>query len=267
MTIVQEPNADQVRAVVRALLATTGRAMGGFPDGRWLVESGLVRYSTGKPAPRLNGVAVLDGRADRGAAEAWLAELAARGYPSCLMTRPAAPEWAGALAEQFGLADAGTEPLMWHREPATVTAPPGGPTLIAAVDPRDGDTVRAAQRLFAEGFGAPEEILGPMLSAEVIAVEGSTTYVGTSEGVACVVGTASLVDGYLGVYNIATPPPHRRRGHGAAMTVHVVLDGVRHGAHTAYLQASTDGFAIYERLGFRTIEEWRTYYPVGEAEA
>ena len=81
MTIVQEPSADQVRAVVRALLATTGRAMGGFPDGRWHVESGLVRYSTGKPAPRLNGVAVLDGRADRGAAEAWLAELAARGLP------------------------------------------------------------------------------------------------------------------------------------------------------------------------------------------
>ena len=45
------------------------------------------------------------------------------------------------------------------------------------------------------------------------------------------------------------------------MTAAVMAAGAAEGAHTAYLQASTMGYPIYERMGFRTIESWPCYYP------
>ena len=48
---------------------------------------------------------------------------------------------------------------------------------------------------------------------------------------------------------------------GARVTAPIVLDGVRAGAHTAYLQASSMGFGVYQRMGFRTVETWACYYP------
>ena len=46
-----------------------------------------------------------------------------------------------------------------------------------------------------------------------------------------------------------------------AVTARVVADGVRAGAHTAYLQASPWGIRVYERMGFRTVETWPCFYP------
>ena len=57
----------------------------------------------------------------------------------------------------------------------------------------------------------------------------------------------------VGVYSIATVESARRRGYGAAMTAHVVVDGMGAGCDVAALQASAIGRPIYERLGFRTV--------------
>ena len=73
--------------------------------------------------------------------------------------------------------------------------------------------------------------------------------------------SARYTDGHVGVFNIATPPEHRGRGYGRAVTARVVADGVRAGARTAYLQASPMGLGVYQRMGFRTGETWRCHYP------
>jgi predicted acetyltransferase len=70
-----------------------------------------------------------------------------------------------------------------------------------------------------------------------------------------------VTDGHIGVFNIATPPAHRAQGYGRAVTARVLADGVRGGAHTAYLQASPMGFGVYQRMGFRTAETWACHYP------
>jgi N-acetylglutamate synthase len=72
-------------------------------------------------------------------------------------------------------------------------------------------------------------------------------------------GMGYLANGCLGVFNIATPPESRRRGYGAAMTVRVLQDAAAHGCTWAWLQASPDGYPIYERLGFRTLESWYSW--------
>ena len=61
---------------------------------------------------------------------------------------------------------------------------------------------------------------------------------------------------------LATPADHRRHGYGAAITAHVVEDGFANSASWAWLQSSPSGYAVYEALGFRTLERWLTWVRV-----
>jgi GNAT superfamily N-acetyltransferase len=73
---------------------------------------------------------------------------------------------------------------------------------------------------------------------------------------ACVAITVRLGDD-AGVQYVATARPYRRRGL-AAWVVGAALARARdEGLRTATLQASPDGFGIYERLGFRTVATLR----------
>ncbi len=99
------------------------------------------------------------------------------------------------------------------------------------------------------------------MSAEVLAVPGMSALVGLSADGPCAVGLGAFHRGHVGVFNIATPPAHRRLGHGRAVTARLVADGAAAGAHTAYLQASEMGYPVYERLGFTTVETWPSYFP------
>ena len=93
---------------------------------------------------------------------------------------------------------------------------------------------------------------------EVLAAPGLTAYVGRVDGEPCCAGLGSVDRGHVGVFNIATPPAHRRRGFGRAVTARVVADGVRAGAHTAYLQASPMGYsASTSGWASAPVETWR----------
>jgi hypothetical protein len=61
------------------------------------------------------------------------------------------------------------------------------------------------------------------------------------------------VEGFGGVYNVATLPDARRREDGAAATTAVMADGQARGAHTAIFESSRSGRSVYERLGFRQV--------------
>lgn len=64
----------------------------------------------------------------------------------------------------------------------------------------------------------------------------------------------------------ATPPENRGHGYGAAITARAVRDGFTSGARFAWLHSSPEGFGVYEKLGFRTVEEWGPWISEGHAE-
>jgi predicted acetyltransferase len=64
------------------------------------------------------------------------------------------------------------------------------------------------------------------------------------------------LDGATGIFNVATPSEHRGRGYGAALTSHALRDGFDAGSEFGYLQSSTIGHGVYQRLGFRDVEEY-----------
>jgi GNAT superfamily N-acetyltransferase len=83
--------------------------------------------------------------------------------------------------------------------------------------------------------------------------------VGYTDGEPVTTGLGVRTGRTIGVYNIATIESARRRGFGAAMTIRIVDDGTADGCDVAILQASDMGQPTYERLGFRTVVEYRGY--------
>jgi GNAT superfamily N-acetyltransferase len=70
---------------------------------------------------------------------------------------------------------------------------------------------------------------------------------------------AFVADGVVGVYNVATIEPARRRGYGAALTRRAIAEGRRRGAGVAILQSSTMGRPVYEAIGLRETARFRVF--------
>jgi GNAT superfamily N-acetyltransferase len=81
------------------------------------------------------------------------------------------------------------------------------------------------------------------------------------------VGTAELAlgeGGVAGLYNVATLVAHRRRGVATALAAHALMAALDAGMQKVELQASNEGKAVYEKLGFRAEGAWVEHTPVSD---
>jgi ribosomal protein S18 acetylase RimI-like enzyme len=80
--------------------------------------------------------------------------------------------------------------------------------------------------------------------------------VGYDGGEAVAAAEVVFAGGVAGIYNVCTLAAHRRRGRASALMRAALGIAVDAGIGTAVLQASTQGEAIYRRLGFRVVGEF-----------
>ena len=203
------------------------------------------------PIPQCNGPWVVEDTqaAADGLADA-IAEVDAAGVKPSVQTRSGHERTQRAAAE-LGFTHRETLPGMVVR-PGELVAPAGDGL---AVDVIDEDDVDAANDVLAASFGAPRELFED-ISAAFAALDEATCYVGRVEGEIVATALGITVDGVTGVFNVATSPEHRGRGHGATLTARAVEDGFAGGAELAFLQSSALGHGVYRRLGFRDVEEY-----------
>ena len=116
------------------------------------------------------------------------------------------------------------------------------------------------RRVVTEGFGSHPSVAFGTTCMELLDRTECVVYVGYADGAPVVSGLGWRTGRTIGVYAIATIPTVRRRGYGAAMTAHVVTDGLAAGCDVAVLQASELGRPIYERLGFRVDVRYTAYH-------
>jgi GNAT superfamily N-acetyltransferase len=203
------------------------------------------------PIPQCNGPWVVeDTQAAVDALAETIAEVEASGAWPWVQTRSGHDRTRRAAVE-LGLTELETLPGMVMR-PGELAAPSDGGL---AIDFIAGDEIATANAVLAASFGAPKELFDAF-SAVFTKVEEASWYVGRigDEVVATALGIT--LDNVTGVFNVATKPEHRGRGHGAALTARVVQDGFAGGAKLAYLQSSAMGHGVYRRLGFRDVEEY-----------
>jgi GNAT superfamily N-acetyltransferase len=129
-----------------------------------------------------------------------------------------------------------------------------GPELVRVGG--DNELLRVALDVTARGFEGPPEPFEAYF-ATAAASEPVDLWLAYEGGEAVSTATGVRTGDALGVFNVATPPEHRRRGYGAWTTAHVVRRGFEAGASFTYLQSSGMGFAVYERLGFEQVSTYR----------
>lgn len=222
--------------------------------GWWAeLQGGAVAGATGIRLPSFNGVWAYDVRVEPEAIDRFLDRIASVGLPHCLQVREETAEVLAGLAARRGMTPDEEIPLMVldRREGSADAGPPE--LKIRELSPGERPVHTAVA---AAGFEIDEEYFDRLITPEVAALPGARCYVGEVEGEAVTTGYGLTRGEWVGIFNIATPPEHRRRGYGAAVTAQAVRDGFAHGASWAWLQSSPSGLPVYERLGFRTVSRW-----------
>jgi ribosomal protein S18 acetylase RimI-like enzyme len=145
---------------------------------------------------------------------------------------------------------------------------PAGLEIRQVSDPQGvSDLIRTG----AQGMGVPIERLEAWRPALLAGAAGhrprSASYVGYVGGKPVATSTRITTGDVAGLYFVSTLPDFRRRGYGESMTWRAMEDGRSAGCALGFLQASEMGRAIYERMGFRFLEEysdWQAKPPTQE---
>ena len=127
-------------------------------------------------------------------------------------------------------------------------------------------------RTAAVGFGAPPNFFDVWKPGFLAAGAGlsprDATYVGYVGGKPAATALCFTTGNVAGIYIVSTLPEFRRRGFGESMTWRAIAGGRMAGCRLSYLQASKMGRPIYERMGYRVIEEyshWKKKVPTIES--
>jgi GNAT superfamily N-acetyltransferase len=226
--------------------------------GAWSASlDGMLTAYSGVGVPTLNGVWVTRPDCEPSAVAAQLDLLAATGLPHCLSFRPGAASVLEPIARERKLVRQRDMPLMLL-EPGRDYRPVEPPRELR-IRELSSDQVLLHAEVAARGFAAPLEMFEQLVTADALNLPGTRCYLGEVDGEPVVTGIARLLDGKAGVFNIATVPEQARRGYGAALTSRACADAAADRARGVWLQASADGYPVYERLGFRTVENWQCW--------
>jgi ribosomal protein S18 acetylase RimI-like enzyme len=217
---------------------------------------GLLSLVSGAPIPTLNCLFTEDAQPDLAEVDRAAADLAGLGLPWSVQLRGEPGADAERLADEYGLTARSTTPLMAYVPVPGEPAPPARASAAARVDVAGlADQSQYAAAL-AAGFEAPPAVMAPFSAPEAFAIPGGVPYLAREDGQVVAVGFGVFAAGTAGVFNIATVPAYRGRGYGRAISSRIVADGVERGADLAYLQATPDGYPLYESMGFKTVETW-----------
>lgn len=177
------------------------------------------------------------------------------GLPFSLQTREGHVPATEARAIDLGLTQIEDIDGMILRPSAFTDAGPEAAEIAVAGE----EDVGVALEVSSAGFGAPASVFEPIYTPGVLFADGISCYLARSESRVVSTGVAVEQDGMVGIFNVATPPEHRRRGFATALVAHAVRAAFDRGASLAFLQSSPMGSSVYRRLGFATVERYRLY--------
>lgn len=209
------------------------------------------------PLPQLNGVWANGSEQERAAVEELavaIAEVEALGLPCWVQTR--AGEATPALemeARRLGLTSGESVPgmVVTPDHLREVCRPNVEITNLA-----DPSFLTQAQTVAAAGFEASPHLMAPLYTPQVAATPGLSIYLARVAGQPVSTATSFRHRDSVGIFNVATPPEHRRHGYATALTIRAAQDAFDAGANFAWLQSSPLGNSVYLSIGFQHVETY-----------
>jgi GNAT superfamily N-acetyltransferase len=229
------------------------------PQGRLEEERGVVRIASGMDSPSMNPVFVTETPQD---------PVEVITQSKRFMQSAGVSRWSMVAHEKIAGA------FSFHPEAAELTVKKKLPGMLVvpipsqAPPPPPGLRIRRATtpalwehmvRTGTEGLSgtaAEDAATWPFELTRVI-----RGYLGDVGGVPVATSWGISYQGVCGIFFVATLPPFRGRGIGAAMTWRAVVDGRREGCRASFLQSTDMGLPVYSGMGFRQVTEyvsWRT---------
>lgn len=158
------------------------------------------------------------------------------------------------LARGFSLV-ATTECLTLDLATLPETTPrPGG---LQIGEMRDAEALRPLIMLEQEGFSASPELAQSYYDAYVGVGFGGTHswhhYLASLDSEPAGIVSLLLHAGIAGIFGVATHPAFRRKGVGAALTLHALHEAKARGYRVAVLSPTEMSLQIYRRLGFEQV--------------
>jgi len=225
------------------------------PGGASGEQGGAAWFRSGVSFINYNGVAGVGHDVD-----ATLARVRAWGVPARWIVSSASTpaDFESAFAAR-GLELYEEAPGMVARIEDLPAPPPGEATLDVVMNRRQSDEWAD---VLSDAFGLP-----PASAAQVREAHGwphmhdagLMYFILRIEQQAVATGLARFASGVAGVYGIGVRRAFQRRGLGSLATLLTVQEGARRGARVAILQATKEGFPVYERLGFQTLTRFRSW--------
>ena len=164
---------------------------------------------------------------------------------------------ARAFADAFGASATLHQRHRMHRLETLVMPEPPPPGRARTATPGDRALLRAWMRAFGlEAEGRSDDVT--VFVDDRLAHRGWALWE-TADGIAVsVAGASRAIGGAVRIGPVYTPPEHRRRGYGGAVTAALAAAALEAGAREVLLYtdlANPTSNALYHRLGFRPLED------------
>jgi len=217
---------------------------------------GLVLALSNVADPALNSVVVEREPVDAvGALRAAEEEFDRRGHPLGVGLQVGRHASIDEAVRQLGLTRLIEQPGMAVDLPALAPAPmPEGVEVRTVTGDRDAE---ALVDVGVSAFGDDPDVAGRFYAAGSFGVLGARSFVAWEGDRPVGIAASYLYEGAVGIFGVGVVPPARRRGLGAAITVHAAR--AHPGADLAWLQPTDMAVGMYRGIGFRRVSEWEEW--------
>lgn len=237
------------RNMVEAFASLAQQQPGGFLRR----SGGVVVAATGSPIPLFNEVLPVEDDVGAGALIEAVDAAQGAGLSFLVQLREGVDEGLLPVVHDLGLEEDAdfSWPAMILTDMPTEVVLPEGLRIVRVADQADFEEfVRS---------GVRPDLYATWLSQAIVDDPRWALFLGYEDGVPVARSMSFRADGVVGVYNVGTAEPARRRGYGWAMTLAAIMAGANAGCTHATLQSSAMAMSIYEAHGFRPLYRYRAF--------
>jgi len=177
--------------------------------------------------------------------------------PWRVLTSGPASEEVKRLVTQRGMRPIPDEPGMLL-DP--LPAPPSPPSSLTVRPVEDPSTFRDFGEVWCDAFRIPHWVVPVALPRvppdDVERGAQNRFFVGYADGRPVACSTATVTEGVAGTASVGTVRAVRGKGYGTAVTWRAIESGRALGARSAYLAATSMGYPVYGRMGFRRVADY-----------